>query len=144
MLRDGERLDDLGVNGWTVIQSRDDWRFSADTVRLAAFTSVRPGERILDLGMGDGALSLLLLAKEPSAAAEGIEIRPERYAPVTDSGQAMISSTFPVATTSPPCLPAEGPISTRKSASRMVSSSCSTTITEFPRSLSSFSVVSSL
>ena len=77
MLRDGERLDDLGVNGWAVIQSREDWRFSADTVRLAAFTSVRPGERILDLGMGDGALSLLLLAKEPSAAAEGIEIRPE-------------------------------------------------------------------
>ena len=75
MLRDGERLDDLGVNGWGVIQCRDDWRFSADTVRLASFASVRPGERILDLGMGDGALSLLLLAKEPSAAAEGIEDR---------------------------------------------------------------------
>ena len=76
MLKDGERLDDLGVNGWAVIQSRDDWRFSADTVYLARFASVRRGDRILDLGMGDGALSLLLLAREETAVCTGIEIRP--------------------------------------------------------------------
>ena len=45
---------------------------------------------------------------------------------------------------SPPCSPAPGPISTIKSASLIVSSSCSTTITEFPRSLRCFKVPSNL
>ena len=70
-----ERLDDLCVNGWGAWQSGGDWRFSADTVRLAAFCRVRPRERILDLGMGDGALSFLLLARDETASAVGIECR---------------------------------------------------------------------
>ena len=37
---------------------------------------------------------------------------PERYFPVTDLGSAMMSSTLPAATTSPPCTPAPGPMST--------------------------------
>jgi hypothetical protein len=40
----------------------------------------------------------------------------------------------PWATTSPPCTPAPGPMSTTWSAARIASSSCSTTITVLPRS----------
>ena len=45
-------------------------------------------------------------------------------------------SKSPWATTSPPKLPASGPMSIIASAARMISSSCSTTITVFPKRLS--------
>ena len=74
----------------------------------------------------------------------GIFKRPLRYAPVTDFSFFISSSAVPTATTSPPCSPAAGPISTMQSAARIVSSSCSTTIKEFPRSRRCFNVFSSL
>ena len=69
-----------------------------------------------------------------------IFISPRRYLPVIDAGFRMISSTVPSAITSPPCLPAPGPRSITWSAARIVSSSCSTTITVLPRSRSCSSV----
>ena len=42
----------------------------------------------------------------------GIFIFPLKYAPVTEFLFFMISCAFPTATTSPPCSPAPGPIST--------------------------------
>ena len=65
---------------------------------------------------------------------------PVKYWPVIDSLHALISSTVPAAIICPPCSPALGPISTIKSASLIVSSSCSTTITVFPTSLKFFKV----
>ena len=64
----------------------------------------------------------------------GMPIRPEMYAPVNESGHAIISSSVPEQTTSPPLTPAPGPKSTIQSAARMVSSSCSTTSKVLPRS----------
>ena len=74
----------------------------------------------------------------------GIFLAPERYWPVMLRGSAQMSSTVPWATTSPPWTPAPGPMSTIQSAARIVSSSCSTTISVLPRSRSSFSVLMSL
>ena len=76
-------------------------------------------------------------------AGSGISLRPVRYAPVSDSSLASSSSTGPETTTWPPCSPARGPMSTTQSAARMVSSSCSTTISVLPRSRSRSSVSSS-
>ncbi len=73
----------------------------------------------------------------------GIEARPDRYAPVSDFSLVSRSWTGPDTTTQPPCSPAPGPMSTTQSAARMVSSSCSTTISVFPRSRSRSSVSSS-
>lgn len=42
----------------------------------------------------------------------GILILPDKYAPVIEFSFFMISFAFPTATTSPPCSPAPGPIST--------------------------------
>ncbi len=70
----------------------------------------------------------------------GIDLRPDRYAPVIDS---LFVSSFlygPLCTTLPPCSPAPGPMSTTQSDVRMVSSSCSTTISVLPRSRSLVSV----
>ncbi len=77
------------------------------------------------------------------AARDGISRSPRRYAPVSDSGAASTSSSVPSATTCPPCRPALGPRSITWSAARMVSSSCSTTSTVFPRSRSCRRVSSS-
>ena len=74
----------------------------------------------------------------------GILIFPLKYAPVIDRSTFMISCAVPWATSSPPCSPAPGPISITWSAANMVSSSCSTTISVFPRSRRCLSVARSL
>jgi hypothetical protein len=51
-----------------------------------------------------------------------------------------MASIFPLAITSPPCIPAPGPRSTMYSAALIVSSSCSTTMTVFFLSLKFFNV----
>ena len=65
---------------------------------------------------------------------------PVKNCPVMDSGQSIMSCGVPLAMIWPPWTPAPGPISTTKSATRMASSSCSTTITVLPKSLSLVSV----
>ena len=72
----------------------------------------------------------------PCAAVVGVAIErlPDRNCPVGDALHLMTSSMSPCTTTSPPCTPGPGPISTMWSAARMVSSSCSTTITVLPMS----------
>ena len=67
-------------------------------------------------------------------AGTGIVRTPARYCPVIDRSEASRSSNVPETTISPPCSPAPGPMSTTWSAMRMVSSSCSTTITVLPMS----------
>ena len=76
-------------------------------------------------------------------AGTGIDSRPDRYAPVSESGLASRSATEPETTMLPPCSPARGPMSTTQSAALIVSSSCSTTISVLPRSRSRSSVSSS-
>ena len=76
-------------------------------------------------------------------AGTGMDSRPARYAPVSDSVDASSSGTGPETTMVPPCSPARGPMSTTQSAARMVSSSCSTTISVLPRLRSRSSVSSS-
>ena len=73
----------------------------------------------------------------------GITLLWLRYWPVIDFSQALISSTSPTHTISPPCTPAPGPTSTIQSAAYIVSSSCSTTITVLPKSRSLLSVLKS-
>ena len=61
-------------------------------------------------------------------------VLPLKYWPVMDSAQAATFSGVSAISTLPPCSPAPGPMSMTKSASRMASSSCSTTITLLPKS----------
>ena len=67
-------------------------------------------------------------------AGTSIRFLPDRYCPVSERGAFRMSASVPCATTSPPCTPAPGPMSTTWSARRIASSSCSTTITVLPRS----------
>ncbi len=72
-LREGERIDDLGIRGWQVIQREDEFRFSLDAVLLAHFATVRSIAKAADLGAGTGAVGLFLLARG-AAYVSGVEM----------------------------------------------------------------------
>ena len=74
-LSEGERIDDLGVQGWCIIQHEDEFRFSLDAVLLAHFATLRPHARIVDLGCGGGAVALFLLSRGADTV-DGIELNP--------------------------------------------------------------------
>ena len=74
----------------------------------------------------------------------GIDLFPERYAPVIEPLALITAFGVPLATISPPSNPAPGPKSQSQSAWRRVSSSCSTTSKVFPRSDNSLRVANNL
>ena len=51
-LKPGERLDDLQIKGYEIIQSPGRFCFGMDAVLLSAFAKVKAGECVLDLGTG--------------------------------------------------------------------------------------------
>lgn len=74
-LADGERFDDLQINGLKVIQHKDQFRFSVDAVLLAHFAYLKKKTRIIDLGTGTGVIPLLLTTRGADTIT-GIEINP--------------------------------------------------------------------
>jgi len=54
-------------------QPRDGYRAAIDPVLLAASVPVQPGQRVLDLGCGAGAVFLCLLAREPTLSIVGVD-----------------------------------------------------------------------
>lgn len=76
-LKTGERLDDLQLSGYEIIQDPERFCFGVDAVLLTDFTKVRPGERVLDLGTGTGVIPILLAAKTEGGSFTGLEIQEE-------------------------------------------------------------------
>ncbi|SHJ45039.1 tRNA1Val (adenine37-N6)-methyltransferase [Hespellia stercorisuis DSM 15480] len=76
-LRPGERLDDLQIRGYGIIQDPARFCFGIDAVLLSSFAKVKAGERVLDLGTGTGIIPILLEAKTPGEHFTGLEIQPE-------------------------------------------------------------------
>ena len=76
-LKQGERLDDLQIKGYRIIQSPGRFCFGMDAVLLSSFAKVKTGERALDLGTGTGILPILLEAKNKGDFYTGLEIQEE-------------------------------------------------------------------
>ena len=72
-----ERLDDLQIKGYKIIQHPDKFCFGMDAVLLSAFATVNEGEKALDLGTGTGILPILLEAKNAGEHYTGLEIQAE-------------------------------------------------------------------
>ena len=70
-----ERIDDLQIDGLTMIQRRDLFCFGTDAVLLSDYVRAQEHERVLDLGTGNGIIPLLLSAKTKAAHITGIEIQ---------------------------------------------------------------------
>ena len=77
LLREGERLDDLGRNGYGIIQHPKKFCFGMDAVLLSAFARVEEGENAIDLGTGTGILPILLEAKTKGSHFTGLELQDE-------------------------------------------------------------------
>lgn len=76
-LKPGERLDDLQIKGYEIIQSPGRFCFGMDAVLLSSFAKVKRGERALDLGTGTGILPILTEAKNEGEHYIGLEIQEE-------------------------------------------------------------------
>ena len=77
LLREGERIDDLQIKGYEIIQHPGRFCFGMDAVLLSSFAKVKKGERALDLGTGTGILPILLAAKNDGEHYTGLEIQQE-------------------------------------------------------------------
>lgn len=76
-IREGERLDDLQIKGYKIIQNPESFCFGMDAVLLSSFAKVKPCEKALDLGTGTGILPILLCAKNEGSHYTGLEIQKE-------------------------------------------------------------------
>lgn len=74
-LRQGERLDDLQIKGYQIIQDPKRFCFGMDAVLLSGFVKAKKGSRILDLGTGTGVIPILLAAKTEAESIIGLEIQ---------------------------------------------------------------------
>ena len=77
MLKTGERIDDLERNGYKIIQNPDKFCFGMDAVLLSGFAEAKTGERVLDIGCGNGIIPILLEAKTRGEHFTGLEIQEE-------------------------------------------------------------------
>ena len=76
-LKAEERLDDLQVNGYEIIQHPGKFCFGMDAVLLSNFARVKKGEHALDLGTGTGIIPILLSAKTEGEQFAALEIQEE-------------------------------------------------------------------
>lgn len=76
-LKQGERLDDLQIKGYEIIQHPGKFCFGMDSSLLSSFVRVKPQDRVLDLGTGTGILPILLEAKTKGKHFTGLEIQEE-------------------------------------------------------------------
>jgi len=76
-IKPGERLDDLQIKGYEIIQSPGRFCFGMDAVLLSSFAKVKKNECALDLGTGTGILPILLEAKNEGTRYAGLEIQEE-------------------------------------------------------------------
>ena len=76
-LRPGERLDDLQLDGYEIIQNPERFCFGIDAVLLSDFVRVKKEETVLDLGTGTGILPILLAAKTRGKHFTVLEIQAE-------------------------------------------------------------------
>lgn len=76
-LKDQERIDDLGRNGYKIIQNKEKFCFGIDAVLLSDFAKAKPGERVLDIGTGTGIIPILMEAKTEGEHFTGLDIQAE-------------------------------------------------------------------
>ena len=63
ILEDGERIEDLQCKGLKIIQNKNLYTFTSDSVVLANFIQTKKKDICVEIGSGCGVISILLSAK---------------------------------------------------------------------------------
>ncbi len=72
-----EEMEDLQLKGLKIIQKKQGFRFGMEAVLLSDFARISSGDRVADLGCGNGILPLLLWGREKGSFYYGFDIREE-------------------------------------------------------------------
>lgn len=72
-----EKIEDLGVGGYKIIQTKDGFCFGSDAVLLSKFAYFKKGQRVLDMCTGTGIIPVLTWALNSPESIDAIEIMPE-------------------------------------------------------------------
>ena len=72
-----ERIDDLQINGYRLIQNPELFCFGIDAVLLSSFAKASDEENVIDLCTGNGIIPILLAAKTKAKHITGLEIQKE-------------------------------------------------------------------
>lgn len=73
VLNQGERIDDLQIKGYQIIQNSDGFCFGMDAVLLSDYAKIKKNAVVMDLCSGTGIVPILLEAKYPVLYVEGLE-----------------------------------------------------------------------
>lgn len=74
-IRANERIDELGRNGYRIIQNPDRFCFGMDAVLLSDFAKVKEGDKVLDFCTGTGIIPILMEAKTKASYFTALEIQ---------------------------------------------------------------------
>lgn len=77
MLKEGERLDDLEVNGLKLIQNPKLYCFTSDSVLLANTAKVKRKDKVVDLCSGSGIVGILIASKQGAKQVDLVELQPK-------------------------------------------------------------------
>lgn len=75
-IRPNERIDDLEINGYKIIQDQSGFCFGIDSVLISDFAKkIKKNSKVIDLGTGSGIIPTLLCAKTLLREVVGVEIQ---------------------------------------------------------------------
>lgn len=78
-LKDDERIEDLMCEGLKIIQNKNLYTFTSDSVILANFVKLKRSEIAVEFGSGSAVISILLTKKQKYKHIYGFEIQKELY-----------------------------------------------------------------
>lgn len=67
--------DQLGINGFVLLQDETHLKLGTDAMLLSDFARIPRGARVADLGCGNGAIFILLAARHDACTLHGIELQ---------------------------------------------------------------------
>lgn len=74
-IREDELIDDLQLNGLSLIQKKEGFKFGIDAVLLSHFANVKRNFRVMDLCTGTGIVPFLIYGKYSPKEVFGLEIQ---------------------------------------------------------------------
>lgn len=75
--KEHERIDNLHIKGYRIIQNTKGFCFGMDAVLLSGFAKMNLGDVALDIGTGTGIIPILMEAKYEGRHIDALEIQPE-------------------------------------------------------------------